>query len=231
MQDKLRAFYCSQKWERFLHSLRLERMQPDGSLICEHCGRPIVSKYDCIGHHVTELTEENVDDVMIALNPENVILIHFKCHNDIHHRFGFSYRKQVFIVYGAPCSGKSTWVQDVADKDDLILDIDKLWSAIRAEKCGAFEKPNALKQIAFDLRDCILDDIRTRRGKWCNAYIIGGYPMEAERTRLADSVGADKLILIDTSKDTCMERAAKKSLDWCGYVLDWFERYSPPSAQ
>lgn len=201
----------------------------DGYIYDEITGFPILKPYDIILHHITELTEENVNDRMISLNPDNIQIVSFRTHNSIHKRFGFSYQKQVFIVYGAPCSGKSTWVQDVAEKDDLILDIDKLWGAIRSEKCGDFEKPNALKQIAFDLRDCILDDIRTRRGRWCNAYIVGGYPMEAERTRLADSVGADKLILIDTPKEVCMERARAKSLDWCGYVVDWFERYAPRS--
>lgn len=225
---KRQAFYKSDKWEHLIQTLRFERMQPDGTIICEHCGKPIVSKYDCIAHHVTELTEENVDDVMISLNPENIQLVHFRCHNEIHKRFGYAGKisKQVFIVYGSPCSGKTTWVDSVADTNDLILDIDRLWGAVRSGSCGAFEKPDALKAIVFDLRDCILDDIRTRRGKWQNAYVVGGYPMIAERERLQDRIGADKLIFIDTPEDVCMERAARKSPAWCEYVTDWFDRFS-----
>lgn len=225
---KLQQFYRSDPWERFVQALRFERMQPDGTILCEHCGKPIVSKYDCIGHHVAELTEENVDDAMISLNPDNVQLVHFRCHNEIHSRFGYSGKivKQVFIVYGSPCSGKTTWVDSVADTSDLILDMDRLWGAVRSGSCGAFEKPGALKSIVFDLRDCILDDIRTRRGKWQNAYVIGGYPMIAERERLQDRIGADKLILIDTPEDVCMERAGRKSPEWRRYVADWFDRFS-----
>lgn len=228
--DNRRAFYSSKVWTGFLKSLRLERIQPDGQLICEHCGKPILKSYDCIGHHITELTEENVCDASIALNPANVMLIHFRCHNEIHRRFGYHGKtvKQVFIVYGAPCAGKSTWVRENADADDLVLDLDRLWQAVRAESCGRYDKPDAVRHIVFDLRDCIIDDIRTRRGKWRNAYIIGGYPLEAERQRLSATVGADKLIFIDTPEEICRQRAGEKSADWVGYVADWFSRYSPP---
>ena len=79
-------------------------------IICGHCNKAIVSKYDCIGHHITHLTKENVNDYNISLNPDNVILVHHKCHNQIHNRFNGYKKKRVFLVYGAPCSGKSTWV-------------------------------------------------------------------------------------------------------------------------
>ena len=54
---KLQAFYKSKRWEQFVERLRLERAGNDGAVICEHCGKPIVRKYDCIGHHKEELTE------------------------------------------------------------------------------------------------------------------------------------------------------------------------------
>lgn len=228
--DKRRAFYSSKAWTGFLKALRIERTQPDGQLICEHCGKPILQAYDCIGHHVEELTEDNVGDASVALNPANVMLIHFRCHNEIHRRFGYQGKivKQVFLVYGAPCAGKSTWVADNAEADDLILDMDRLWQAVRADACGQHDKPDALRAVVFDLRDCILDDIRTRRGKWRTAYIIGGYPLEAERQRLSATVGADKEIFIDTPEEICARRAADKSPEWQSFVRDWFSRYAPP---
>lgn len=222
------SFYTSRKWSQFLNELKLERTNENGEIICEHCGKPILRKYDCIGHHVKELTEENVSDATIALNPENVQLVHFRCHNEIHERFGYhgSIIKQVFLVYGAPCSGKTTWVDGVTNADDLILDIDRLWAAVRCGRCDLYDKPDALKAVVFDLRDCILQDIRKRRGKWRNAYVIGGYPLEAERERVADLIGADKQILIDTPQDICMQRAKLKSPVWESFVADWFDRFS-----
>lgn len=229
---KRQIFYRSDKWNKLLDRLKIDRVQPDGTLLCEHCGKPIVNAYDCIGHHKEELTEENVDDVMIALNPDNVMLIHFRCHNSIHKRFGYQGKiiKQVFLVWGAPCAGKTTWVDSVAEKDDLIVDLDRIWCAVRAASCGLYDKPDALKSVVFDIRDKLYEDVRTRRGKWQNAYIIGGYPLEAERERLADMLGADKLVFIDTSQDVCLLRAKEKSSEWSDYVRQWFDRYTPPSA-
>ena len=228
--DKLQAFYKSRKWENFVKALRLERAQADGTILCEHCGKPILKAYDCIGHHKDELTLTNVDNVEISLNPANIMLIHFRCHNEIHKRFGYAGRQiqKVYIVYGAPCSGKTTFVNDIADSGDIILDIDRLWGAIRADKCGEYEKPNSIKSNVFGLRDCLFDMIRVRRGRWDNAYIIGGYPLQGERERLFDSVGADKIIFIDTPKDVCLVRAQAKSPEWVGYVEQWFDRYDPP---
>lgn len=228
MISKRQAFYNSDRWQRFTKLLRMERMKPDGSIICERCGKPIVRKYDCIAHHVIELDDLNVDDVSIALNPENIQLLHFACHNAVHERFGYggTMQRQVFIVYGAPCSGKTTYVSEVAQESDLVLDLDKIWTAVKADSCGEFQKPDALKAIVFDVRDAILEDIRTRRGKWHHAYVIGGYPMQGERERLQDRIGADKLVYIDTDKETCLQRAKLKAPEWERFVLDWFEKFS-----
>lgn len=229
--NKRQKFYRSKAWTQLIAKLRLERADKSGLLICEHCGKPILRKYDCIGHHKTELTDDNVDDVMVSLNPDNIMLIHFKCHNEIHERFGFGSggyaRKQqeVYVVWGSPCSGKTTWVASVAESSDIILDIDKLWAAIRADCCGANEKPDALKSNIFALRDAMIDMIRVRQGKWKRAYIIGGYPLEGERERLADLVGADKVIHIDTAKEICLERAKFKGDKWIEFVENWWEKY------
>lgn len=225
---KRQAFYKSRKWESFVQGLRADRATADGTVLCEHCGKPIIRAYDCIGHHIQELTENNVDDALISLNPANVQLVHFRCHNEIHKRFGYvEHRVQrVYIVYGAPCAGKTTWVDSVAEPGDIVLDIDRLWKAIRAGSCGEYEKPNELKQNVFALRDSLLDQIKTRRGRWNNAYIIGGYPLQGERERLADMVGADKLVHIDTPKEVCLMRTKSKGAEWERYVNDWFEKFS-----
>lgn len=226
---KLQAFYKSHKWETFIANLRSERTNADGFIICEKCGKPILKAYDCIGHHIKELTDSNVDDVTISLNPENIQLLHFKCHNEAHERFGYNGRQQqnVFIVYGAPCSGKRTWVKDNASNNDLIVDIDKIWAAVRADVCTENEKPNAIKSNVFALRESLIDMIKVRRGKWRNAYIIGGYPLQGERERLMQTVGADKLIHIDTAREVCEARAQTEEMK--RYIAEWFERYAPPS--
>lgn len=215
----LSTFYKSKQWEGLVNRLKLERLNDEGQLICEHCGKPITRKYDCIGHHKTELTEDNVNDYQISLNPDNIMLIHFKCHNMIHQRFeGFVQR--VYLVYGSPCAGKSTWVQSVANDDDLIVDIDKLWEAVCLS--DRYNKPNRLKPNVFGLRDCLIDQIRCRSGMWRNAYVIGGYPLRTDRDRLCDLLRA-RPIYIEATKDECLSRAVNDK--WKNFVEEWFESF------
>lgn len=213
-------FYKSKEWDNLRLQLMQERTNEQGVLYCEYCGQPINKKYDCIGHHKLELTQDNVNDVTVSLNKDNIQLIHFRCHNLIHKRFeGFS--QEVFLVYGAPCSGKTTWVYNVANDDDLILDIDKLWEAVC--KCDREHKPNRLKANVFGLRDCMLEQIKTRTGKWRNAYVIGTYPLKTERERLCSLLNAET-VFIDETRDTCMARATTQ--EWKQYVADWFDNYT-----
>lgn len=212
-----RTFYQSKDWLRLRDVLINERTNEDGYVICQMCGQPILKKYDIIAHHIKELTEENYQDVSISLNPENIELIHFKCHNKEHQRFdGFCQR--VYLVYGAPCSGKSTWVQENAYDDDLILDLDAIWEAVC--KRDRHHKSNRLKANVFGIRDCIIEQVKLRRGMWRNAYIIGGYPLRSDRERLCEMLGAQE-IFIDTPKDVCLSRAQDEN--WREFIEEWFE--------
>lgn len=228
----LETFYKSREWETFRLNLIHERTNENGEVICAKCGKPILKRYDCIGHHRIPLTEDNVNDYTISLNPDNVELIHFKCHNKEHDRdFKFT-EKKVYLVYGSPCSGKTSWVNENAYGDDLIVDIDRLWDAIcndgRYKKVnGKSNKPHRLKANLFGLRDCLFDQIKIRKGMWRNAYIIGGYPLRTERDRICDLLRAQP-IFIDTEKSECLERAkAERPAQWLQYIDDWFAMYVP----
>ena len=218
-------FYQSKQWIKLLSVLKSERLNERGELICEHCGLPIVKAYDCIGHHVIELTEENIDDYNISLNPDNIQLVHHRCHNKIHNKLSYSGRK-VYIVYGSPLSGKTTYVNDVKNEGDLIVDIDNIWQCVSG--CERYVKPNRLKSIVFGVRDTLLQDIKYRRGKWLNAYVIGGYPLIGERERLSKELGAE-LIYIESTLEKCLSRVdEKRGEEWNEYILEWWRKYSPP---
>lgn len=217
----LDTFYKGKEWTGLIEQLKIERVNEQGQLLCEYCGQPIVKKYDCIGHHEIELNDDNVNDYLISLNPNYIKLIHFKCHNKIHLRFGGFYQT-VYIVYGSPCSGKSSWVRDVALPDDLILDVDKLWECVSIS--DKYHKPARLKSNVFGLRDCLIDQIRCRTGQWRNAYIIGGYPLRSDRDRLCDLLKA-KTVFIDTSKEECLARAEND--EWKEFIEEWFDSFIP----
>ena len=85
-------------------------------------------------------------------------------------------------------------------------------------------KRNKLKANVFGIRDCIIDQIRTRKGLWKEAYIIGGYPLRTDRDRLCDMLRA-KPIYIDTPKEECIKRA--KDERWIDYINEWFDSFIP----
>lgn len=225
----LQSFYKSKEWYKFMQVIKAERTNSCGELICEHCEKPIVRAYDCIGHHIEELTEENVNDYNISLNPDNIALVHHRCHNTIHNKLGYADRK-IYLVYGSPLSGKNTFVKDNMDEGDLIVDMDNIWQCI--SNCDRYVKPNRLRGNVFQLRDCLIDMIRTRNGKWLNAWIIGGYPLISERERLCKTLKARE-IFIDTSKEECIQRLhenpeGRDISEWEKYIEDWWDKYRPP---
>lgn len=219
-------FYRSREWGNLLQVLKLQRVNASGELICAYCGKPIVRAYDCIGHHVIHLTEENYTDYSISLNPDNIQLVHHRCHNLIHDKLGMATGRQVYIVYGSPLSGKSTYVSEVAQAGDLIIDMDRIWQAVSG--CDMYVKPNRLKAVVFSVRDNLLECVKYRRGKWLNAYVIGGYPYKAERDRLIDTLGARE-IYIDSTEDECIRRLNecedRNADEWATYIADWWKQY------
>lgn len=224
----LKNFYKSKEWKKLIQILKLERVNEEGKLICEHCGKELIKAYDIIGHHKTELTPNNVNDLNISLNPENIALIHFKCHNEIHNRFGYEQQK-VYIVYGSPLSGKSTWVKENSTPEDLVVDIDNIYNMLNMNSTK-YIKSNRLKTNAFLLRDSLIEQIKMRTGKWRNAYIIGGYPLLMERMRLSETLGAE-CIYIESTKEECLNRLyvaqdrAEVIKEWEKYIDDWWSRY------
>ena len=231
MYNNSATFYRSKAWSDLLMKLKQERLNDEGQIICEYCGKPIVKAYDIIGHHKRELDDENINDFSISLNPDNVALVHHRCHNFIHNKLGYS-RRQVFLVYGPPLSGKTTYVKDNANEGDLIIDIDSIWQCVSG--LPRYQKPGRLKAIVFKIRDSLLECVKYRYGKWNNCYLIGGYPLQAERERLIRELGAREIFIEATHAD-CLARLdalddGRDKEEWAHYIADWFTRYIPPAA-
>ena len=224
-QYTLENFYKSKQWQKLLSVIKLERVDEDGQLICWHCGKPITDKYDCIGHHTIFLTEENVNVADISLNPDLVQLVHHKCHNKIHNKLGYT-KREIFLVYGPPLSGKSTYISSVAEPGDLIIDINKIWECVTG---NPLQKPPKLNAVVFGVRNKLLEMVKYRVGRWDNCYIVGGYPLISERERLCKELGARE-IFIDVSKDECLKRLSESNLDkeaYSKFIEEWFRRFLP----
>jgi len=221
---ELKAFYNSSSWQR-LRAVTIAERGP----VCEKCHKVISNPLDCQIHHKRELTPENVRDINISLNPDNLMVLCHDCHDAIHNRFGHKPEHGVYLVYGPPLSGKTTYVMEHMQRGDLTVDMDALYSAVSLQP--EYDKPNELLRNVLGIRDQLLDNIKTRYGKWSSAWVIGGYPDKYRREQLAQSIGAE-LIFCDVSKDECLRRLEMDDArrcrkdEWTRYIDQWFEKYT-----
>lgn len=224
---KLKSFYASEKWINF-RQIMINSRSVNGEVICDYCHKPITAIRDIIGHHKEELTPDNVDNVDISLNPENIMIVHHDCHNEIHHRFGYKPEYGVFIVFGAPLSGKHTYVQQNIQRGDLVVDMDKLYEAMSF--MPLYDKPDNLLMNVRMIYHSLIDNIKTRYGRWNSAWVIGGYSDKYSRERTANDLGAE-LIFCNVTKEECLrrlecdvDRQSRKD-EWEKFINKWFDGY------
>jgi predicted kinase len=215
MYKVLQDFYKSKEWI----NLRLLLINERGN-VCQHCGEIIHNANEIIAHHIIELTPDNVNDNSIALNPDNILLVHHKCHNEIHKRFGYQQKKKVFVVYGPPLSGKKTYVKKYIQRRDIVIDMDRLYEAVTMSK----EKPNCIFYNVIGVYNQLVDNVKTRYGKWQNAFIIGTLADKYKRNKLIQELGAEG-IYIKATKEECLVRAKDKE-GYDKYINKWFDTYS-----
>ncbi|HBV97767.1 MAG: hypothetical protein JL50_03000 [Peptococcaceae bacterium BICA1-7] len=220
----LKSFYASYAWQAFRLLIIAER-----GLKCECCHELVLKVKDITVHHKIELTPENVQDTSISLNPANVLIVCHECHNKVHNRFGYKPSKGVYIVFGAPLSGKVAYVQEYAGRGDLVVDMDRLYQAVSL--LPSYDKPDNLFSNVRGIHNLLIDNIKTRYGKWHSAWVIGGYADRYKRDKLADDLGAE-LIFCDVSKDECLRRLEVdedrrcRQDEWRGYIEKWFAAYT-----
>ena len=198
-------------------------------MTCEKCGKLITSDRDAEVHHVIELTPDNVNDATISLNPSNVELTHHACHNKEHGRFGHAKAKQVFLVYGCPGAGKEEYVRRMQGRTDIVACMDSLYESITGLR--RYDKPDCLLTNVKNVYNLLLDQIKTRYGKWSAAWVIGGYADKYQREKLADELGAE-LIYCECEREEAMarvvtdDRRRNMAAEYRKYIDEWFERYT-----
>lgn len=237
-------FYRGEDWANCKAQVLQKRMKSDGSIICEHCGKPIIKGFNpqannnsgaIVFHHKIYLNNYNVNDASISINPDNIAIVHWNCHNQIHERFGFSGgnnipEKKVYLITGASCSGKTTFVKDRIQTNDIVLDIDDIWQMVSGQE--RYTKPNSLKPIIFKIRDELKELIQRGTGTWRNAFIIESLPSKQDREREADRYKAFnvEIITMDATKEECLQRlhnnpSGRDVKAYEGYINDYYSRF------
>ena len=127
----------------------------------------------------------------------------------------------VYLICGAPCSGKTTYALQHRKCDDLIVDVDRIYSALS----GDDEHGNELyiHKVAKKLTFSLYEIVRTRSGDWNDAYVISLAATPEEIDEARSLVDADEVIVMDTPYDICMERSKDRPIYFKQIIHEWFE--------
>lgn len=236
-------FYNSEDWALCKMQVTEERIKRDGGLYCEHCKRLLTKSFNpkennnkraIVFHHITYLNNFNLNDASVAINPNNIAVLCWSCHNQEHNRFNGSaanvIEKKVYIITGASCSGKTTFVKERVQEGDIVLDIDDLWQMVSGQP--RYVKPNALKPLIFNLRNAIREQIAKGVGTWRNAFVIESLPYATDRKREIERYKAHnvELITMEATREECLNRLianpnGRNIKDYTTYINEYFDDY------
>lgn len=244
-----KAFYKSEKWQKCRDAYISERRLIDGGL-CEKChinpGEEL--------HHKKFLTPDNIHDANLTLNPDNLMWLCKDCHFKEHEKAiliglqkarkhtkilnenGFYFDEngelkpqKIYIVYGPPASGKTTYVCNNRVHGDMVVDLDLIQQAISLN--GKTDTPINLLNTALDIREHIYSLVENKKIDCKNIWVVASLPRKKERSELATRLGAE-LIFMYATKSECFKRAdadseRKDKHIQHAIITKWFEDYEP----
>ena len=246
-RDFSKPFYRTAAWQT-ARGIALRR----DLFTCQMCGARAEEV-----HHIHEMTPTNMDDDNVTLDTENLISLCRDCHFKVHKQArslrttesnklrkkpdtltGYEFdeqgnvvpvTKEVYIIYGAPCSGKTSYVRDYKSVDDLVVDLDKIGEALSLTQ--EYDRPSAILDASIKVRDFLYQMIVDRKVLSSSIWVIAGLPDKQQRESLKQRLNAT-LIHISTTREECLRRAMRdeKRVDKAlqRKVIDkYFNRYQP----
>lgn len=124
------------------------------------------------------------------------------------------------IVWGPPCSGKSTYVKDNAKSGDGICDYDAIYQALSG--LGSKKRVETLNSFVLDVIDCVHDEIE--KHEEIDAWIITATKDLGKRDRLVERFSAE-LVVLEVTREEAHRRCDEdgRPEEWHQYIDDWFD--------
>lgn len=138
----------------------------------------------------------------------------------------------VEVVYGPPCSGKSTYVRENMGENDVVYDYDRLIRAMTNQEVHGVEKTVA-HDIAIGIRGLIISRVKEETPVK-KAWIITRWPTDTLREKL-DGLNVTETRM-NTDRQTCLERLESDETrtdkdGWREVIDKWFEEHGEPDTK
>lgn len=128
----------------------------------------------------------------------------------------------VYLIYGSPCSGKSTYIKNHMTDNDIVCDVDLIYEAIGNRT--AHDADLYVHEVALQLKEKLLDIIKDRQGGWKDAYVVSIANTDELLEKDVKRINSDKVIFIDTPEEVCLERAKERPQEFFGLFKNGLER-------
>lgn len=126
----------------------------------------------------------------------------------------------LFVVIGPPAGGKSTWVNDRASPGDIVIDYDRLASALTAVGAEAHGHRRPLATVAFRAREAAIGEA-LRHVATHNVFIIHSAPKPAAMEKYRKA-GAE-VVTVDPGRDVVEARCrAERPDSYMDGVRRWY---------
>lgn len=117
--------------------------------------------------------------------------------------------KRVFVINGAPGSGKTRYVKSLITSKDIVLDFDYLTAALSLdEKLYGDRKPQL--DAALAAQEAILQVIEKRKGDWNKAFVVTASGDKEKVRKLCQRLNAE-LITMKATLEECKEHIRNDS--------------------
>ena len=127
------------------------------------------------------------------------------------------------LIYGPPCGGKSTFVYELHERGDLVLDFDQVHSALSG--LDPYDHHDSITPFVMAAMDAVKR--RLQAEKDTTAWVIACAPTRAERSEFSSFTNENRLVYADRA--TCHDRAATAGRpdSWHTSIDSWHDVYEP----
>lgn len=132
----------------------------------------------------------------------------------------------ISVITGPPGSGKSTYIQLNARPGDIVIDMDRIASALwvpTTEETHSY--PDEVKTIAREARNAAVKSaIQTAHmARNLNVWVIHTDPSPGMRQRYRSA--SAKFVHLDPGMDVCIERVKERNPSSARFIIPYIREY------